>query len=336
MRKKAFVFLVCLFFLFLFYIAVDWWTFLRRAPSMSWQQIEVENGMSLSHIAQILGTKGVISSTKKFIWLGRIFGTDRTIKAGEYRFPPFLRPGQILDILARGKTHLYSVLITEGATLEMVAGELLEVGVLKNTTDLMALAFDPEFLKSLGIEGASLEGYLYPETYHFEKNTEAAEIWKTMVGEFWKRFDPPLRVRAQELALSVPEVVTLASIIEREVMEPEEYPIVSAVFHNRLRRKMRLQADPTVIYGLPNFRGNITKRHLQTYTPYNTYIIKGLPPGPIGSASIRALRAALYPAPVNYLYFVSRKDGRHAFSTTLSEHQVNVRQYQIPKKEMRQ
>jgi UPF0755 protein len=184
----------------------------------------------------------------------------------------------------------------------------------------------------MGITADTLEGYLFPDTYYFPSGLESKSIITAMVKQFRIAFKPEWQTRAEELGMSVHEVVTLASIIEKETGAPEERPLISSVFHNRLKKGMRLETDPTVIYGIPDFDGNIKRRHLNTYTPYNTYKIKGLPPGPIASPGAAALEAALYPAQSKYLYFVSKKDGTHQFSATIKEHNAAVRKYQLRKK----
>jgi UPF0755 protein len=193
-------------------------------------------------------------------------------------------------------------------------------------------ATDPETVRGQGIEADTLEGYLFPDTYYFPRGLDSATIIATMVKQFRAAFKPAWEQQAEALGMTVHEVVTLASIIEKETGAPEERPLIASVFHNRLKKGMRLETDPTVIYGIPDFDGNIKRRHLETYTPYNTYKIKGLPPGPIASPGALALEAALYPAQSEFLYFVSKKDGTHQFSRTIKEHNAAVRKYQLRKR----
>ncbi|MCX7634539.1 MAG: endolytic transglycosylase MltG, partial [Syntrophales bacterium] len=196
----------------------------------------------------------------------------------------------------------------------------------------LTLAHDRRFLAALGIKAASAEGYLFPETYRLDRSMTERDIIRVMVRQFWKELTPEMMRRAAEMGMSVHQWVTLASLIGRETGFKGEKPLISAVFHNRLKRGMRLQCDPTVTYNLENFNGVIRRAHLLKDHPYNTYRIPGLPPGPIGNPGRDSLWAALYPAAVNYLYFVAAGDGSHNFSATLSEHRRAVAKYQIQKK----
>jgi UPF0755 protein len=184
-------------------------------------------------------------------------------------------------------------------------------------------------IATLGIEAASLEGYLFPETYRFTPGIAETELIRMMVQQLLQRLDKQLLGAAQKQDLDRHQLLTLASIIEKETGLADEMPVISSVFHNRLQRNMPLQTDPTVIYGIADFDGNLTRNHLTTPTPYNTYRFRGLPPGPIASPGLAALQAAARPAETDYLYFVSRGDGRHVFSRTLREHNQAVRRFQL-------
>jgi UPF0755 protein len=194
--------------------------------------------------------------------------------------------------------------------------------------DLIRLAHDREFIRSLAIEASSLEGYLFPDTYRFARRTKPKEILTEMVQGLRRVLTPELRQRAQEIHMSLHQVLTLASVIEKETGATEEREFISAVFHNRLKRGIPLQSDPTVIYGLESFDGNLRRRDLDSKSPYNTYRVRGLPPGPIANPGLGSIRAALYPAPTRHLYFVSRNNGTHQFSSTLAEHNQAVDKYQ--------
>jgi UPF0755 protein len=222
----------------------------------------------------------------------------------------------------------YQIIIPEGYTVRQIALRLAEKGIVEQQEEFLSLAFSVNFAGSLGIEGAGVEGYLFPDTYLFPKGVASAEVIRTMVGKFRRVYVPAFSQRAAELGMTDKQIVTLASIIEKETGVPEERPLVSAVFHNRLKRGMPLCSDPTVIYGIKAFDGNLRKLDLMRMTPYNTYLSRGLPPGPIANPGASAIQAALYPAPTNYLYFVSRNDGTHHFSATLREHNEAVWKYQ--------
>jgi UPF0755 protein len=198
--------------------------------------------------------------------------------------------------------------------------------------EFMTLASNRSFLASLDIEADSIEGYLFPETYRLDRSMTTKEIVRILVGQFWKAVTPAMRERAQELGLTLPQWVTLASIIGKESGNGAEKPLISAVFHNRMEKGMKLQSDPTAVYSLHQEGGQpktILRKHLQSDTPHNTYRISGLPPGPIANPGIDSLQAALYPAQVGYLYFVAKNDGSHQFSSNLASHNRAVLKYQI-------
>jgi UPF0755 protein len=227
-----------------------------------------------------------------------------------------------------GDVVKYRVTIPEGYTVQQIAVRLAELGIIKEQEEFLQAAFSSHFNTMVGIEGESVEGYLFPDTYLFSKEVAPAEVIKAMVGKFKRVYTPDFSLRAAELGMTDREIVTLASIIEKETGLPEERPLISAVFHNRLKRGIPLCSDPTVIYGIKDFDGNLKKKDLEKRTRYNTYLIQGLPLGPIANPGRSSILAALNPAPVKYLYFVSRNDGSHHFSTTLREHNEAVRRYQ--------
>jgi UPF0755 protein len=239
-----------------------------------------------------------------------------------------MTPAQILDILVQGRSILYRLTIPEGYTIDQIAHEIARQG-LGTAEEIQKLATDPLVAQSYAIDAQTLEGYLFPDTYYFPKDVEPRKIIKKMVERFKAQFQPVWEQRAKALSFSVHQIVTLASIIEKETGAPSERPIIASVFHNRLKKKMRLESDPTVIYGIPNFDGNIKRQHLQTRTPYNTYKIRGLPPGPIANPGSASIEAALYPDQTDFLYFVARKDGSHQFSTNINDHNRAVRKYQL-------
>lgn len=290
--------------------------------------VVVAPGEPFDHFARSLKTEGIITSRWRFKLLARVRRDDKRLKAGEYALTAGMTPIEILDTLVSGKVLLHRLMIPEGYTIEQIGAEVDRAG-LAGAMDFIKMARDPAMVAGMGMHGPSLEGYLFPDTYYFPKDVSVRRIIEAMVAHFKEQFSDQWRKRAESLGLTISQVVTLASIIEKETADPDERPIIASVFHNRLKKKMRLESDPTVIYGIDNFDGNITRRHLKTATPFNTYRIRGLPPGPIANPGKAAIEAALYPARTNYLYFVSRQDGTHQFSTTIEEHNRAVRRYQL-------
>jgi UPF0755 protein len=288
-------------------------------------------GQGLRKTARALQDQGLVSDDLRFTILARLEKKDKQIKAGEYFLSTTMAPREILNQMVEGRVHLYRLTIPEGYHLAQIAAAVAAAD-LASQENFLDAATDPETVRGQGIEADTLEGYLFPDTYYFPRGLDSATIIATMVKQFRAAFKPAWEQQAEALGMTVHEVVTLASIIEKETGAPEERPLIASVFHNRLKKGMRLETDPTVIYGIPDFDGNIKRRHLETYTPYNTYKIKGLPPGPIASPGALALEAALYPAQSEFLYFVSKKDGTHQFSRTIKEHNAAVRKYQLRKR----
>ena len=290
--------------------------------------IIVRTGQTLNTTADILYRENIIKNALKFVLIARIKGYDKRLKAGEYLLSASKTPLELLDILVKGAVKLYKLTIPEGFNLYQIA-ESVETANFGPKKDFIQAATDANLVRQIGLEGETFEGYLFPDTYFFPKNVPIESIIFAMVKRFRSVFVPEWQIRAKNLGLTVLQVVTLASIIEKETGAPFERPIISSVFHNRLKKKMRLESDPTVIYGIKNFDGNLTKKHLTTPTAYNTYKIKGLPIGPIANPGSASLEAALYPGDTKYLYFVSRKDRTHQFSTNLKQHNMAVRKYQL-------
>jgi len=290
--------------------------------------VTIAPGEGFRTIAHKLQNLGLIQSPFKFRLFARLSGAHRRIKAGEYQLYGTMTPRQLLDTLVEGKVLLYRVTIPEGYTLHQIARTVAEAGF-GAADDFYRLATDPDVAKAENVNAQTLEGYLFPDTYYFPRGFEQTRIIDAMVQRFRDAISDRWRARAKALGMTLHQIVTLASIIEKETGVPEERPLIASVFHNRLRKGMRLETDPTVIYGITNFDGNLTRKHLRTPTPYNTYLIKGLPPGPIASPGRAALEAALYPADTDYLFFVARQDRTHQFSSTLEEHRKAVRKYQL-------
>jgi len=286
----------------------------------------VEAGSSLKQVASELEARGIIRSKEFFLLWARVAGGSRNIKAGEYQLNTNMSPLSVFDILRKGRIITHAVTIPEGFTRKQIAETLALKGIVSKK-EFLRFTADRDVVKSYGISAHTLEGYLYPDTYHFSRNLPPKAIVEVMVKRFWEAFEP-FRERATELGKDLEEVVTLASIVEKETGLADERPLIASVFLNRLRKGIRLASDPTVIYGISEFNGNLTRTDLMARTPYNTYVIKGLPPGPIANPGTASIRAVLYPAETDYLYFVSKNDGSHYFSKTLSEHNRAVRKYQ--------
>ena len=289
--------------------------------------VNIQRGMSLGQVASLLEEQQLIANAQWFRIIGTVTRADRKIQPGEYKLHAGLTPKEILERLKEGKVYYHSVTIPEGYTISQIASVLSEKG-LANKEKFLQLTQDSVFIKSLSLDVKTLEGYLFPDTYFFTRYTPEQVIIETFVSRFWKAFSPKLVDRATEMGMSVQEVLTLASVVEKETGLSTERSMVSGVFHNRLNRNIPLQSDPTVIYAIEGFDGNIRKRDLSIDSPYNTYRVRGLPPGPIANPGEAAIRAALYPTPSDYVYFVSRNDGSHEFSVTLAEHNRAVEKYQ--------
>jgi len=288
----------------------------------------IKHGESLSRIAHLLVQRKIISSEFKFKLIVKLSHKDKSIKAGEYELSPSMTPDAILNILTLGKVKLYRVTFPEGTTIKEMS-EILEQNKICSKKNFIKKAYDKSLLKKSKLKATSFEGYLFPDTYMFQKNESPEKIIMTMYNKFQCVYSKKFDIRAKRTGFSKHKIITLASIIEKETGCANERPIISSVFHNRLKKGMRLETDASVIYGIKNFDGNIKKKDLEEFTPYNTYKIKGLPPGPIANPGIDSIKAALYPSKTNFLFFVSKKNGTHYFSRTLKEHNRAVRKYQL-------
>ena len=292
------------------------------------QTLTIPSGQQFRRTADALHQAGIITHPLKFKVLARLKGLDKRIKSGEYLLSAAMSPVEVLEVLVSGRVQLYKLTVPEGYNQKQIAALVADAGFTTADAFLKACG-DAQLIASKGISAKDLEGYLFPDTYYFPRPATPETIISAMVHKFWSVFTDEFRKRADQMNMSIHETVTLASIIEKETGVAAERPLISSVFHNRLEKKMRLESDPTVIYGIENFDGNLTRKHLRTYTPYNTYRIRGLPPGPIANPGQEAIAAALYPTESDYLFFVSRKDRTHHFSTNLSDHNAAVRRYQL-------
>ena len=293
--------------------------------------VNIPKGSGFLRITEILNDAGLVNNRPFFWALALAKKANRHIRAGEYELTGTMTPSAILDKLVRGEIKVYPVTLPEDITINEVARRL-SVFRLINEKEFATLTTDRPFLASLNIEADSIEGYLYPDTYRFDRSMTTQEILRILVERFWKEATPEMRKRAEETGLTYAQWVTLASMIGKESGNKNEKPLISAVFHNRLAKGMKLQSDPTAVYNLeqegPHVK-TVLRSHLKSDTPYNTYRIKGLPPGPIANPGIDSLKAALYPAKVDYLYFVAKNDGSHTFSTNLAAHNRAISKHQI-------
>jgi UPF0755 protein len=295
------------------------------------QFVEITSGAGPAAIGRRLVEKGVIRD--RLTWRIAVFksGEARVLKAGEYRFAGELRPADVIGKLARGDVYLRPITFPEGLTIREM-GKLFESRGFGTAASFEAAAHNAALVSALDPAAPDLEGYLYPETYPLPRRANADVLVRSMVTRFEQVFGPALREAAIARGLSVREVVTLASLVEKETARPEERPSVASVYLNRLKIGMGLQCDPTVIYALQKagrYTGNLTRADLAFDSPYNTYKYSGLPPGPIAAPGRPSIEAVLNPAEGDYLYFVSRNDGSHVFSRTYEEHRAKVREFQV-------
>lgn len=282
------------------------------------QIVEITKGENLFSIANKLKEKGLIRSRIVFVIEALRSGKYKEFKAGEYALYPYQGIEEIFEILKKGKVYLHKITVFEGATLWEIA-DILEKNQICSKKEFLVLAQKEEFVKSLDLPGPTVEGYLYPETYFFPKDTTPEKVIKVMTDKFkevWKELEP----YKMKSPLSLKEIVILASIVEKEAFFNEEKPLIAGVYLNRIKKGMPLQADPTINYALKNFRRLTYKDYYSVKSPYNTYLNSGFPPTPIGNPSKSSLLAVLKPAKVPYLYFVADGNGRHIFSRTYKEH----------------
>ncbi len=295
------------------------------------QFVDIPPGTGTVAMGHRLADAGVVRGAATFrvaVWLR---GAGRRLQAGEYRFDSPMSATAVVDKIARGDVYLRAITFREGLTIRQMA-ELYEARGFGPAADFIRAADNSDAIRAVDPDARDLEGYLFPDTYTLPRRATAEQLVSRMVTGFQKALTPELREHAAARGLSVRELVTLASIVEKETGKADERPLVAAVYANRLKIGMGLQCDPTVIYALERagrFNGNLTREDLHNYdSPYNTYRYAGLPPGPIAAPGRASLEAAATPADVAYLYFVSRNDGSHAFAATLEEHNRNVFEFQ--------
>jgi UPF0755 protein len=296
------------------------------------QFVDLAPGEATGVITRKLVDAGVVRDRWTFRFALWRSGASRRLKAGEYRFDRPMTAPEVVAKLARGDVFLRTVTFPEGLTIRDMS-RIFESRGIGNAASFVAAARDAaELMQDIDPSARDLEGYLFPATYALSRHAGAAELVRMMADRFRQAFTPDLRAAAEAEGLSPRQVITLASLVEKETAKVEERPIVAGVYLHRLRSGMPLQCDPTVIYALAirdRWDGNLTRANLLVDSPYNTYRYAGLPPGPIAAPSRSSIQAAARPEDVDYLYFVSRNDGTHVFARTLEEHKRNVRQYQV-------
>lgn len=307
--------------------AMDTWLNSPKNLAGETQTFDIREGTSVRGALKLMIEKGVVADSLFLRFVGRVGKLPvSSVKAGEYEFSPAKTPIELLLMLAEGRVKTYPFTVPEGLRLEEVAAIFTPM-IPRAVADFKRLAHDKAFLASLGVP--SLEGFLFPETYKIPKGYTVAKIIHAMIQMYHSKFNTELGEKAKELGLDAYQTLIIASIIEKEAGGVEEFPLVSSVIHNRLKKGMPLQMDPTVIYGLENFNGNLTRHDLLTDHAWNTYTRQGLPATPICNPGFAALRAAVGPAQTSYLYFVAMNNGHHTFSSTLAQHNAAVQKFQI-------
>jgi UPF0755 protein len=302
-----------------------------------WKEVQITDGMSFKAIAATLQKEGVIRYRGYFEIIGRIEGISRKVRVGYYGLSTNMSLWEVLDALRKGKIIEYEVVIPEGYNLYQIAWTLSGTPLVSDPQDFIRLVKNKEYAHSLGIDADSLEGYLFPDTYYFPKGIKLEDIPLRMVQRYRAVFVDSYRNRARELGFTEHQIVTLASIVEKEAKVSSERKLISAVYHNRLKMGMKLQADPTAVYGTKAWVTNVTSQDLRRKSPYNTYLHKGLPPGPIANPGEGSILATLYPDNADYLFFVAQGDGSHFFSRDFDSHEKAIGRYRSNKKKaMRQ
>ena len=294
--------------------------------------ILIPRGSTFDSVTASVREKGLLPYPRLYRYLAKQLKVYSRVQAGEFELQHRWNTFELLQFLISGKSIRHRVTIPEGNNFAEIVERLFRAELVDKKT-ILSLKHDPELLRKTGVpEATSLEGFLFPETYFFSRAENEEQILSAMIAQYRKVFNKDFQQRAKELGLGEYEVLTLASIVEKETGADSDRPKIASVFHNRLKLRMRLDSDPTVIYGLKNFNGNLTRKHLRARTPYNTYKRYGLPPTPITSPGKASLQSVLYPAENKFLYFVARGDGSSKFSKTLREHNKAVWYFQKVRK----
>jgi UPF0755 protein len=298
-------------------------------------EFDLLKGMHPREIAGALERQGIVSNGTAFFWYGKLTGTWTGIRAADYELDPTMPPSLILKIFKSGIGIQHALLIHEGDNIYQVA-QSFSNSELPDRKDALKLLKSPEIIQAVGLQAEgirTLEGYLYPNTYFYDKRESSVNLIKRMVEAFLRTWTPEYENRARELGLTRKQVVILASMVEKETGASFERPMIASVFFNRIKKKMRLQSDPTTIYGIwARYAGNLHRSDLVAPTEYNTYTVPSLPIGPISNPNPESIKAVLYPADTDFLYFVSKNDGTHVFSKTYGEHTEWVKKTQLDPK----
>lgn len=316
--------------IFIGVLIVNLFFFLETPFGDSNVSLRFEKGTSVNEIISRLEKSQVVSNIpffKAYVWFT---GTGSSLRAGEYIFPPRQTPRDVLSRLLKGDFSTHKVTIPEGWTARQIAIHLAGLDLVDPRAFLLK-CIDQKFIKSLGLNVPTLEGYLYPDTYEIYKPKDEEEVIRKMVERFKDVYIKNFAGQESHIGLPIESVITLASIVEKETGNASERPIIASVFLNRLKKNMPLASDPTIIYSIADFNGNLTRADLERPGPYNSYLNVGLPPTPICSPGKEAIQAVLNPLQTNYLFFVSRNDGTHQFSETEDQHFAAVRKYQQSK-----
>ncbi len=320
MKRRIYIFFLLILVLFIFIIYAFSPTFIKK------KDVEIDYGLSSLNIATKLYKEGIIRNPVSFLTLHLLF--KKKLEAGEYEFDGTVFPWDVYFKISRGEKKLYRITIPEGYDLYDIANVLQDYGI-SSKEDFLKYAISAETAKRYGLNTHTMEGFLFPDTYFFSKKTHPIRVIDTMHKNFLKKTQK-LREEVKQNNMTLETWVTIASMIEKETALKEEKHLVSAVIHNRIKKGMKLDIDPTVIYALKiknKWNGVITKKDLLIDDPYNTYVYKGIPPSPICNPGLDSLEAALKPAKVDYLFFVARGDGGHVFSSSYNQHVNNVRLY---------
>jgi len=335
-KKKSWLsFLVAtatLLFLIHFYIAL----FIPPSNEKVWKEVQVTEGMSFKAIAGELKKEGLIRYRGYFEIIGRLQGISRKVRVGYYGLNTKMTLWEVLDHLRKGSIIEYEVVVPEGYNLYQIGWTLSGTPLISAPHEFIDLVKNKAYVHSLGIDADTLEGYLFPDTYYLPKGIKLQDIPKKMVQRYKAVFSDGKKDRAKELGFTEQQIITLASIVEKEARIPSERKLISAVYHNRLKQGMRLQADPTAVYGTKAWITQVTREDLKRRSPYNTYLHKGLPPGPIANPGEGAILAALYPDHVDYLFFVAQGDGSHFFSKDFQAHEKAIGRYRSNRKKAKE